>query len=83
MTGNLHDRRYILETRGDKQLVITSPVSSGSYINKMTICFWVQNLNYATLSLKYISTNNTVETLAFSLFQNSTGLRLTVNENIV
>lgn len=81
--GNLHDRRYILETRGDKRLVVTAPVSSSTYINKMTVCYWVQDLNYASLSLEYISTNNTVETPAFSLYHNSTGLRLTVNENIM
>ncbi|XP_078369213.1 uncharacterized protein LOC144653157 isoform X3 [Oculina patagonica] len=81
--GNLQDRRYILETRGDRRLVLTTSVSSSTYINTMTVCYWVQDLNRATLSLKYMSTNNTVKNAAFSLYQNATDLRLTVNQNIV
>lgn len=82
LTGNLHDRRYILETRGNKRVRMTAPVSSSTNINKLTVCYWLQD-NYASLSMMYTSANDTMETPAFSLYQNSTSLRLSVKENIM
>jgi len=80
--GSVPDKRYILETRRSRRLVITAPVSSRTQINKLTVCYWLQD-NYATLSMKYTSASESAKTPAFSIDQNFTSLRLSVYENII
>ncbi|PFX28562.1 Sushi, von Willebrand factor type A, EGF and pentraxin domain-containing protein 1 [Stylophora pistillata] len=79
---NLNDRRYALETNRNMQHRITTPLSIGTSIDAMTICYWLQD-NFVILSLKYTSDNNTKETASFSLHHSVGGVRLTVKEIVI
>lgn len=77
LTGNQHDRRYVLETRDNKRLLATASVSNHEDITEVTACYWLK-ANNATFSLMYTSAKST---LALSLYQNFTGLSLAVMGN--
>ena len=74
LTGNQHDRRYILETHSNRRLHMTVSVTSSQHITELTVCYWLHD-NNATLSLVYTSAKGIP---SFSMYQNFTGLRFSV-----
>ena len=82
LAENLNDRQYVLETSKNRSQRITTPVSIGTSINAMTVCYWLQD-NFAIFSLKYASGNDAEETPSFSLHQSLVGVKMNVKESVM